>query len=202
MKKLLKNAVTQQLSYEIPKSEKKVIKTCIDQLEELLASEINIYSNQLDVMYKSFKDHPGITIEQVEKIQNYLDMYLDKLNDYLKNLKIKSLKCIQILQKFQSDTDIFSMLKSLDEILDNLKLYQDMLSKTIKEEKSEDFQQTAIKCLESIKREVAQLKQLISETIISYLNKNILGNNWSSDIKEDIVDDIKEQKVEEEIDDN
>jgi hypothetical protein len=202
LKKLLKNAVTQQLSYEIPKSEKKLIKSCIDQLQELMDSEISIYSNQLDVMYKSFKDHTGIKPEQADKIQNYLDMYLEKLDDYLKNLKVKALKCIEILQKFQSDTDILSMLKSLDELLDNLKLYQDMLSKTIKEEKSEDFQQNAIKCLESIKKEIAQLKQLITERIMTYLNKNILGNNWSSDVKEDIVDDIKEQKVEQEIDDN
>ena len=202
LKKLLKNAVNQQLSYEIPVSEKKAISNCIDLLEKLLHLEVSIYSNHLDTMYKPFKDYSGVTPEQVDKNKEYFLMYLDKLNDYLKNLKIKTLKSIEILQKFKSDTDILSMLKSLDDILDNLKLYQDTLTKLIKEEKSEDFQKNIVKCLEAGKKEIAQLKQLITERIITYLNKNILGNNWSSDIKEDIIKDIKEQKVDEEIDDN
>lgn len=202
VKKLLKNAVTQQLSYEIPKSEKKIISKSVDLLQNLLDTEIEIYKEHLDAMYKPFKDHQGITPEQTEEVQNYFDMYSSKLNEYLKNLKIKVLKNVKILQNFESDTDISSMLKSLDKLLDNLKLYQEMLDKLLSQEKTDDFQKNVIKSIELSKKEIAQLKQLISERIIPYLNKNILGNNWSSDIQEDIIKDIKEQKVEEELNDS
>ena len=114
----------------------------------------------------------------------------------------KVLKNVKILQNFESDTDISSMLKSLDKLLDNLKLNQEMLDKLLSQEKTDDFQKNVIKSIELSKKEIAQLKQLISERIIPYLNKNILGNNWSSDIQEDIIKDIKEQKVEEELNDS
>jgi hypothetical protein len=202
IKKILKNAVSQQLSYEIPKSEKKIISNCIDLLQDLLDSEIEIYKDHLDAMYKPFKDHEGINTEQAENVQSYFDMYSSKLNEYLKNLKIKVLRIVKSLQNFESDTDISSMLKSLDKLLDNLKLYQEMLDKLLSQEKTNDFQKNIVKSIELSKKEIAQLKQLITERIIPYLNKNILGNNWSSDIQNDIIDDIKEQKIEEELNDS
>lgn len=202
LKAFMKAAVTQQLSYEIPKSEKKAIEKCITLLESLIQLEMSIYSKHLDAMYKPFKDYKGIKTDQLDKTQKYFDQYSNKLNDFLKNIKVKVLKCIEILQNFESDSDIYSMLKSLDELLDNLKLYQEMLDKTLKDEKTNDFQENCIKCLEQSKKELAQLKQLITERIVPYLNKNILGNNWSSDVKEDIIEDIKENKVEEKLEES
>jgi len=101
---------------------------------------------------------------------------------------------MDILEKFDSDSDIASMITALFDAIDKIDFQEGLLIKILLEPKDKNFQSTAIKLIEEIKKLASQLKQLISERMITFFRKEVLGESWATEIRKEIEKDKLDQK--------
>jgi len=94
--------------------------------------------------------------------------------------------CLDGLSKFNKDTHIGPMQKSLEEAVKGLADLVVDLSAYIEEKlDSEDMQQNILKSLESIQDQSAIIKSLVKDRIIYTLNKDVLGKDKPYENKAD-----------------
>ena len=200
LKQLIKSSSEQKVSFKIPEEEKQLASKCIESLRVLVDKILfKVYTNEkyvdiLDVMYNPLKENEGITVEQTKKIVPHLTVYIDILDKNMISVKEYASGCLDILRKFDSDFEVASMVKSLFDMVDNLDDEKDTFVEVLENVDDNDFQKNVLETIKTLKKSAAQFEQLINERIIPYLRKDILNEDWSSEIKKDIKRDKKEQK--------
>ena len=198
--KFLKKA--QQISFKIPDQEKKLAAYCIDllkKLEEEILFKTTVkgeYKDLLDIMYNPFTENSGITPEHSKKIEPQLKIYCGLLETNLTSIKQYSVNILNVLKKFDSDSDVASMNKSFYDQIDGVDKEIAIFTRIATNVENKDFQQNIIKSIDILRKNGAQLKQLISERIIPYLRKDVLGEDWTTEIKQDLQQDASEAKKE------
>jgi hypothetical protein len=199
IKYLMKKAVdNDRITFKVPNREKKKAKIILDEINSLSEKIIRSFIDHLDLMYEPFSQYKGITPEQASDASVHLDNFASVVEENLTKIKKKVYKVMKYLEDFDSDTSIYSMLNSLDDSTKNISTsvnnFVDVLSN---KKESIDFQDNATKSIEIIKKETSQLKRLIDETISDYIKENILLEDWTTEIKEDIVEEEEEQETKE-----
>lgn len=197
---LSKTSQSHQISFVVPKIEKQNAKSCIEKLQTLIDEvllktkikddEIDI----LDIIYNPFNENQGITTEQTKKIKKHIDIFLHLLNNNMIQVKKYAADCLAVLEKFDSDADVAAMNKSFFDDVDNIDKEELLLEGILKNVDNKDFQKDTLSSIKILKKYIAQLKQLVNDRIIPYLRKDILGENWTTEIKQTIEDDKEEQK--------
>lgn len=202
---LINKQAGSQISFVIPKEEKDFAKQCIIKLNELnddilFKAKINDdIINILDIIYNPFNEHSGITTEQANKIKSHINIFIELLNNNMILVKHYAVECLNILEKFKSDSSVSSMNKSFFDNVDNIDKETQMFIKVLENTGNKDFQSDIINSIKILKKSSAQLKQLIEERIIPYLRKDILGEDWTTEIKQDLQEDKVEQRKEQKI---
>jgi len=197
-KEFMKQAIDQdRITFKVPDREKKKGKLAIDEIDNLVENKIRMFIDHLDLMYEPFNEHKGITPDQAGDAAIHIDNFASVVEENLTKIKRKVYTIMKALEVFDSDTTIYSMLNSINDsinLIDNsVNSFVDILHK----KESPDFQTNVIKAIEIIKKEVAQLKQLTLETIKDYLRDNIILENWTTEIEEEIVEEEQEQEIKE-----
>ena len=203
--KAINKQAASQISFVIPKEEKDLAKQCATKLDEL--SENILFKTKindeavdiLDIMYNPFNEHSGITNEQAEKIKSHINIFIELLNNNMISVKNYAVECLNVLEKFKSDSNVASMNKSFFDNVDNIDKEVKMFVKVLENTGNKEFQSDAVNSIKVLKKSSAQLKQLIEERIIPYLRKDILGEDWTTEIKQDLQQDKAEQKEEQKI---
>lgn len=201
LKSINKTALS-QVSFVIPEQEKKTAKQCVDKLEEFVEKVLfkvklkDEFVDLLDIMYNPFNENSGITVEQSNKLKSHINIFTKLLDNNVSLIKRYAIFCLDILESFNSDSDVSSMTKAFFDEVDNLDKEEKMFVKVLENTNSKEFQKDALNAIKILKKSSAQLKQLIDERIIPYLRKDILGENWTTEIKQDLNKDIIEQQEE------
>src|SRR5258708_4773506 len=166
-----------QLSYEVP-DEEKVRATKIILYFDHLLKILNFCDDHLTLIYTPFKDNPGISPEQTFKARAALRRYRDKVADNFNTFKRQAFKCFLLLQPFSIDTQIVKLSKSfvmsINDIEKQVNRFIDLFSNL----QSKDFGPGVVKGAEGIKKEIAQVKQIIEDRIKSHVQNNILARSW------------------------
>ncbi len=197
--KILKQAAS-QLSFEIPEHEKQTAVKCIELLKNFDDNLFKVkgkdgYVEILDVLYNPFNESEGsITTEQANSAAKFFNIFIESLKFTLMNNKKTALQCIKLLEKFNSDSEVGSMIKAFFESIDKLSSQVDMLEEILSDVDDKNMQENAVNAMNNIKKISAQLKHLINERIISYLRKDILNEDWTTEIEKDIQRDVKDIK--------
>ena len=196
------NKIAQQISFKIPTEERKQAKACIEKLDDLVehillkAKVKEEYVDLLDVIYNPFNENSGLTQEQAKKLKGYLEIFVKILNNNMIQIKSFAVFALNILEEFKSDADVASMNKSFFDEVDNLDKEEKMFEKILENIDDKDFQKNVVNAVKVLKKSSAQLKQLINERIIPYLRKDILGDDWTTEIKETLQEDKQEAQKE------
>lgn len=195
-KQLQKDAIYQnRVTFKVPMREKKKAKLALNELNELAEKTLTSFIDHLDLMYEPFTEYSGITPEQASEATIHINNFASVVEENLTKVKKSLYKVMKLLEEFDSDTKIYSMLNSLDDSINMIDLsvtsFSDIL---LNKKESTDFQENAIKAIEIVKKEIAQLKQLITESITSYIKDNVIMENWTTEIEEEIKEEEKEQE--------
>jgi len=182
-----------QMTYEVPSEEKDRASKIILYLDHLIKI-LQFCDEHLDLIYTPFKDNPEISPDQTFKARAALRRYRDKVADNFNVFKRQAFKCFLLLQPFSADTQIVKLSKSfvlsIDDVEKQVNRFLDLFSNL----QSKEFGQAVVKGAEGIKKELAQLQQIVEDRIKNHIQNNILARNWV-----DSVSDELQQKVEKKI---
>jgi len=183
----------EQITFKIPVAEKEYARKALNEFDKISSETLKTFVEHLDRMYQPFTDYKGITPEQSMDASMHFNIFSKYLQDNLIDLKKSVYNSLEYLKRFDSASEVISMLNSIDDTIRNIDKLVQILREVLEELNTKDFQTNAVAAMDSIKKECAQLKQLISETITQYIRDHILGEDWTSEIKEEIHEDQKEQ---------
>lgn len=179
-----------QMTYEVPSEEKDRATKIVVYFDRLL--KISDFCNEhLDLIYTPFKDNPEMSPEQVFKARAALRRYRDKVADNFNIFKRQAFKCFALMQPFSVDTQIVKLTKSFVLCIDDIEKQVNRFIELFSNLESKEFGQAVVKSIDSIKKELAELNQIIEDRIISHIQNNILARSWV-----DTVSDELQQKVE------
>lgn len=188
-----KKSYATQMSYEVPSEEKDQATKIILYLDHLIKI-ISFCEEHIDLIYIPFKDNPNISPDQVFKARAALRRYRDKVADNFNVFKRQAFKCFLLIQPFSIDTQIVKLSKSfvlcINDIEKQVNRFIDLFSNL----QSKEFPAAIVKGSEGIKKETAQLKQIIEDRIKNHIQNNILARSWV-----DTVSNELQQKVEKKI---
>ncbi len=210
LKYLYNKTAGQKMSFPISSEKKKEAKECCDLINDIINTDLKEYLDYIDKMYIPFKENLGITEEQANSAQIYFDIFIKNIQKDTVNIKEQVMLVLKTLEYFEKDINVFNMMKSLKEMVANISGQQDELINVLQnEEKADTFQTTVIGFIEDIKKMVKQLENLLFDRIVSFIKKDIINEDWTSEMKKDIVEDKidvaieeNEQKEEQKEDDN
>jgi hypothetical protein len=180
------------LTSEIPQEEKdKAAKSIaiFDGIIKILSDN----NEHLDLIFTPFKDHPEITTEQVYQVRAALRRFRDSVADNFNKLKRLSFRGFVSLQPFSSDTQIIKLMKSFVLSINDLEKQVNRFLLLFSDLESKDFAQSVVKGAENIKKEVAQLKQIIEDRIKDHIYTNILARNWVDNVSEELKEKVEKK---------
>ena len=184
------------MSYEVPEDEKhkaEKIVNCLDALKKTITS----CNDHLDLIYTPFKDNQNISSDQVYKARAALRRYRDKAADNFNVFKRKAFRCFVAMQPFASDTQMVKLQKSFVLSMGDVEKQVNRLIELFSDLKSNDFPKAVVGAIDNIKKEMAQLEQIIDDRVRSHIQDNILATNWV-----DIVSKELNEKVEKRVPDS
>lgn len=182
-----------QLSYEVPNEDKtratKAI-MCFDYLLKVMKD----CGSYLDLIYTPFKDNQATAPEQIMKVRARLRTYRDEVAEKFNLLKKIAFKCFVALQPFSTDTQIIKLNKSfilsMGDIEKQVNRFIDLFSNL----EAKEFSQSVVGAIDNIKKEIAQLDQIIENRIKDHLQTNILARNWIDNVSDELQEKV-EQKL-------
>jgi hypothetical protein len=158
---------------------------------DILVRKLKTCEEHLDLIYTPFKNNPNITPEQTYKVRAALWRYKDRVADNFNAFKRIAFRCFVMIQPFASDTQIIKFNKSFVLAIGDIEKQVNRFIDLFQNLEAKDFAATVVKSVENIKKETAQLEQIIEDRIKAYIENNILAVNWT-----DHVSDLLQEKVE------
>jgi hypothetical protein len=147
--------------------------------------------DHLELIYSPFRDNQNISPEQTFKARAALRRYRDAVIANFKIFKRQAFKCFALLQPFSIDTQIVKLNKSFVLSIADVEKQINRFVKLFSNLKSKDFAQSVVKTIDSVRKEMAQLKQIIEDRIITHIQTNILARSWVDNISDEL-----QQKIE------
>jgi len=180
------------LTYEVPSEEKDKAEKVLMAFD-ILVQKLKACEDHLDLIYTPFKSNSNITPEQIYKVRAALRRYRDKVVDNFNLFKRIAFRCFVMMQPFASDTQIIKFNKSfvlaIGDIEKQVNRFVDLFSNL--DEK--DFAAIVVKSIENIKKETAQLTQIIEDRIKAYIESNILAVNWVDSVSNDLQEKVEKR---------
>jgi hypothetical protein len=180
------------MTYTIPSEEKDKAQAAIaifDNIIDLLSDN----NEHLDLIYTPFKDHPEITPDQVYKVRAALRRYRDTVANNFNKVKRLSFKGFVAMQPFSSDTQIIKLMKSFVLAINDIEKQVNRFILLFSDLESKDFVQSIIKGSENIKKEIAQVKQIIEDRIKNHIYTNILARNWVDNVSDELQEKVEKK---------
>jgi hypothetical protein len=181
-----------QMSYEVPSEDKDRAEKALRGFDFLL-KKLQIAGDHLDLMYVPFKENTNITPEQTYKARAALRRYRDKVADNFNSIKRIAFRCYVMLQPFSSDTQIVKISKAFIFSMSDIEKQVNRFIELFSSLEAKDFSQTVVKAIENVKKEVAQLEQIIEDRIKNHIENNILARNWVDSISTELQEKVEKR---------
>jgi hypothetical protein len=182
-----------QLSYSVSDEEKEKAEKALSYYNFLLRT-MKEANEHLDLIYIPFKDGTPITPDQAWKARAALRRYRDADIEIFNKFKKIAFKCFSIMHEFSTDTQVVKLNKAFVLSIGDIEKQVNRFSEIFSDLKSKDFGSSIIKCIENIKKEIAQLEQIVEDRIMAHIESQILNRTWV-----DLVSKELQQKIEEKI---
>lgn len=188
MKKSLAYGV--QMTLEIPDAEKRIAEKAEESFESLL-SHLKISLEHLDLIYKPFSKRDQVDSEEIHKHRAILRKYRDKVKENFENVLKVAYNSVSLMSEFSTDSSVEELMNSFVANLRELEKQVNYLLSIFSNLDSADFKDILIASIELIKKQSAQLRQLVNDRVLEYIDTNILAKNWESLVNDKFQDKIK-----------
>jgi len=181
------------LTYEVPNAEKDKATKIVMHLDHLLKM-LKACEEHLNLIYTPFKDNQSISTEQIFSARAALRRYRDKAVSNFNDFKRQAFKCFVLMQPFSFDSQMVKLSKSFVLAISDIEKQVNRFADVFSNLESKDFGSTIVKSIDNIKKELAQINQIIEDRMKDHIQNNILARSWV-----DTVSDELQEKVEKRI---
>lgn len=190
-----KQSYSVQMNYTVPDSEKRIAKGAAKKFEYLI-SKMDRLVNYLDIIYTPLKETSTLDMDLIENnrltFRKYRDVVIGKFEQICgstdnANKDYIAKDCVMMMESFNADTATEEMMGPFIKSVKELEKYKDMIVSIFSNLNDQDFKDNLIAVIDSIKKQVNQIKQLVNDRILEHIYNNILANNWSDNME---IDDV------------
>lgn len=174
---MLKRSYHVQMTYDISDTEIMYAEQAIQAFDYLLKG-IERFSAHLDKMSVPFKENTAVPAEQIWEARSTFRNYRDESQKNLDRIKKLAFSCVKIMMHFMSDTQVEKIMKSFNMSIDDVSRQYDRFQRLFQNLQAPDFIENCVKAIDAIKKETAQLNQIIEERIQKYIETDILAKSW------------------------
>jgi len=172
-----KYAYSVQMSFDVPDSDKRIAEKASELFQEL-SSLLNIADEHLDLIYEPFKHNEDIKTEELLEHRTIFRKYRDIIKENFNKILKKSYRCVLLMSSFSSDAQIVELMNSFISETKDIETQVNKLLSIFSDLSSIDFRINLIKAIDLIRLENNQLKQIINDRVLNYIDTNILAKNW------------------------
>lgn len=187
-----KRAYSAMMTYQVSDTEK-------DQAEKAMRwfnhciKVLESSEEHLNLIYNPFKKNSDINPEQVFKIRAALRRYRDKVVENFNQFKKVAFKCYVLMQPFTSDTQTEKLIKSFVTAIEDIETQVNRFVELFSNLKSDDFTKAIVPAIDNIKKEIAQLEQIVEDRIKNHLQTNVLARNWVDSVSDELQEKVEKK---------
>ena len=179
-----KKAYAIQMSFEVPDSERRLAEKASECFESLLR-KIKDTSKHLDFIYDPFKSLNNVDNEVLNEHRAAFREYRDEAAKNFNTIFRRGQRCLILMNEFSLDTKTEEMMNSFTDSLDEVKVQVNNFLSIFENLNSKDFSAELIATIDSVKKQLNQLRQLITDRILQHIDTNILAKNWKNNLLKD-----------------
>lgn len=168
-----------EMSFEISDSDKKIANQCVH-LVTALNNKLDIAKNHLDIIYNPFKKATEIPQDLLIKKRGKLSIFKQRAKKNFGSAKKIAFLIVYKLNNFASDLHVTELISTFKDSIETLEKNLFKFFDNIDNYRNPEFKDNLIKSIEAIFSDIAEIKKLTDERIISFIDTNILANNWIS----------------------
>lgn len=187
-----KKAYSVQMNFDVPDSEKRVAEKAEEYFEQLLTDMTKI-SEYLDIIYIPFSKYQNIDTNMLIDYRRTFHQYRDQVKVKFMNIMKKSYKSIALMNEFSVDTATEELMDSFIGSVRELEKYVDTFVSIFSNLNNPEFRSYLISTIDSLKKQLNQIRQLITDRILSHIDSNILAKDWAKDLSERFQEPFQER---------
>ncbi len=187
-----KKAYSVQMNFDVPDSEKRVAEKAEEYFEQLL-TDMNDISVYLDIIYIPFSKHDNIDTDMLVDYRRTFHQYRDQVKAKFRNIMKKSYKSVALMNEFSVDTATEELMDSFIGSVRELEKYVDTFMSIFSNLNSPEFRTYLISTIDSLKKQLNQIRQLVTDRILDHIDSNILAKDWAKDLSDRFNEPIQER---------
>jgi hypothetical protein len=152
-------------------------------LSKKILKVIDLADDNIKMLETAFKNFPQTDPEKIWGSRKFLRNYRDGVIENYAEAKLASFKFLNKISYFESDLELQKIIDSFIGAIGDLNDLLDSFTDAFDNMKDKDFITNITKLIGNIIKQSSTIKDIIDERIFSYINTNILDNNWYNDLK-------------------
>lgn len=188
-----KTAYSIQMTFDVPDSEKEIAERAEDYFEKLL-TKMDDVGEYLDIIYVPFKKYQNADPEMITEYRRTFREYRDVCKKKFKIIVKTAYQGVSLMNEFSTDTATEELMDSFVGSIRELEKYVAIYVGIFANLNSSDFQTHLVSTIDSIKKQLSQIRQLVIDRILDHIDSNILAKDWAKDVL-DRFDESKTDRV-------
>lgn len=174
-----KRAYSIQMNFDVPDSEKMVAEKAEEYFDSL-KSMMEDLSNYLDLIYIPFQKRQNLDMNMVLKYEKTFRQYNEEVQKKFAKIMDRANRSVASMSEFSTDTATSELINSFMDSIKELEKYSDTFVSIFQNLNNPEFRNHLVSTIESIKKQLGQIRQLISDRILDHIDNNILAKekNW------------------------
>jgi dGTP triphosphohydrolase len=187
-----KRAYSVQMNFQVPNSEKRVAEKAEEYFEQLLA-QMQSASDYLDIIYNPFQKRQSVDMEMIVEYRKTFRQYRDEVKRKFSIIIKKSYRAVALMNEFSIDTATEELMDSFMGSIRELEKYIETFVSIFSNMNSSEFRNHLVSTIDSIKKQLNQIRQLVTDRILEHIDSNILAKDWAKDLSERFDEPLQER---------
>lgn len=188
-----KLAQSVDMALDVPSSEEKIAQKTIRYFN-MLIKKITAFDRHLDILYNPLKSHENVSEKSVIDHRAAIHRYRDKIKENFEEIKNIAIHCLQSFNYFSTDTHISELIRTFNDSFDDVENSLTILLQALDNWQDKEYRAHVMQSIENTKKQAIQVKKLIEDRIIDYINTNIYAKNWTDNLDDELKMSIKERE--------
>ena len=180
------------MSYRVPDAEKRIAEKAAESFQELVGLLRN-GNRHLTIFYIPFKQHNNYDQQEILRYRVILRRYRNQAKENFDKTLKRAYRTTLIMGEFSHDTQTVDLMSVFVSQIDDLKKQVNRFLGLFSNIGSVDFIAAVLSSIESVKKQIAQLKQTINDRILNHIDTNILAKSWTSAITDEYQNKVYEK---------
>jgi hypothetical protein len=187
-----KKAYSVQMNFNVPDSEKRVAEKAEEYFEQLL-SKMEDVSSYLDLIYTPFSKHQNVDSEMLVEYRRTFRQYRDQVQRKFKGIMKMAYRATALMNEFSMDSATEELMNSFMGSIRELEKYVDTFVSIFSNLGSPEFRNHLISTVDSLKKQLNQIRQLVMDRILDHIDSNILAKDWAKDLSDRYDEPLQER---------